>query len=261
MIKKVLLFAFIIFSLTSHAQKAQRIGFIDMEYILENVPDYNEAQTKINAKAIVWQNNIEKRQKEIEDLKATLNNEKVLLTEELIIEKQEDIQILEFDLKKLQAAYFGTKGDLFFLRQQLVKPIQDLVYNAIQDIATKRKFDFILDKSSSLVMLYSNKKFDVSDLVIKTITRDKKAIAVKEKRNKRNNKTEQPKTEVNEETQKKLTDRELKQAALKKKAEDKKAAQLKKREELKATIEAKRLKRIKEIEDAKKAKEEKKGNN
>jgi len=260
MIKKVLLFAFIILSIASNAQKAQRIGYIDMEYILENIPEYNEAQSKLNAKAISWQNNIEKKQQEIEALKDELNNEKVLLTEELIFEKQEDIQILEFDLKNLQVNYFGVNGDLYFLRQQLVQPIQDLVFNSVQDIATKRKYDFVLDNSSSLIMLYTNKAYDISELVITAITRSKKTAAVNEKRNKKNNDKEQPKV-VNEETQKKLTDREIKQAELKKKIEDRKAAQLKKREELKAAIEAKRQKRIKEIEDAKKAKEEKQENN
>ena len=260
MIKKVLFFAFIILSVASNAQKAQRIGYIDMEYILENIPEYKEAQAKINNKAVVWQQNIEKQQKEIEKLKAELNNEKALLTDELIVEKEEDIQILEFDLKKLQATYFGVDGDLFFLRQQLVKPIQDLVFNAVQDIATKRRYDFVLDKSSSLIMLYTNKKFDISDLVIKSITRSKKTIAAKEKQNKRNKVKVEPKT-LNEESQKKISNRDLKKAALKKKIEDKRAAQLKKREELKAAIEAKRQKRIKEIEAATKAKEEKKNNN
>ncbi|MCF6167199.1 OmpH family outer membrane protein [Lutibacter sp.] len=255
MIKKVLLFAFIILSFALNAQKAQRIGYIDMEYILENIPEYKEAQAKINNKAIVWQQNIEKQEKEIEKLKAELNNEKALLTDELIVEKEEDIQILEFDLKKLQATYFGVDGDLFFLRQQLVKPIQDLVFNAVQDIATKRRYDFVLDKSSSLIMLYTNKKFDISDLVIKNITRSKKAIAAKEKQHKRNKTKTEPKT-LNEESQKKISDRDLRKAELKKKIEDKRAAQLKKREELKAAIEAKRQKRIKDIEAAKKAKEQ-----
>ena len=260
MIKKVLLFASIILSVVSHAQKAQKIGYIDMEYILENIPEYKEAQTKINAKAIAWQNNIEQQQKDIESLKAELYNEKALLTKELIIEKEEDIQILEFDLKKLQVAYFGTNGDLYFLRQQLVKPIQDLVYNAVQDIATKRKYDFILDKSSNLIMLYSNKKFDVSDLVLKGITRSKKTTALKKKLNKKNSTKNQSEV-LNKEPQNKISDRELKRAELKQKIKEKREAQIKKREELKAAIEAKRLQRIKEIEDEKKKKEEKKVKN
>lgn len=201
MIKKVLLFVFIILSITSNAQKAQRIGYIDMEYILENIPEYKEAQSKINSKASGWQSTIEKKQKEIETLKAELNNERALLTEELIFEKEEDIQILEFDLKNLQANYFGVHGDLYFLRQQLVKPIQDLVFNSVQDIAKKRKYDFVLDNSSSLIMLYTNKQYDISDLVITSITRAKKTIEIKNKQKKNNNTKGVPKA-VSEESQK-----------------------------------------------------------
>jgi len=261
MIKKVLLILVLIFSLHTHAQKPQRIGFIDMEYILENIPEYTEAQAKINAKAITWQNKIEKQQKEIDDLKADLNNEKELLTKELIADKEEDIEIKELDLKKLQAAYFGTKGDLYFLRQQLVKPIQDLVYNAVQDIATKRRYDFILDNSSDLVMLYSNKKYNISDLVIKSITRSKKVIEANNRQTIKGKKAVAPAAEISEEAQNKIDTKAQKKAELLKKIEERKAAQLKKREDLKKAIEAKRQARIKQIEDAKKAKEQKKENN
>ncbi len=259
MTKKVLLFTFIILSFSSFAQKTQRIGYIDMEYILENIPEYNEAQAKINAKAVVWQNNVEKQQKEIETLKAELNNEKAILTKELIEEKEEDIQIKELDLKKLQAAYFGADGDLYLLRQQLVKPVQDLVYNAVQDIATKRKYDFVLDNSSDLIMLYTNNQYDISELVISSISKTKKITAVTE--HQESAIEDEKTTAISAEAQKKVDDREAKKAALQKKIEDKKAAQLKKREELKKAIEAKRLQRIKDIEAAKKAKEQKKKNN
>jgi Skp family chaperone for outer membrane proteins len=259
MTKKVLLFAFVILSFSLFAQKAQRIGYIDMEYILENIPEYKEAQTKINAKAIVWQSNIAKQQKEIETMKAELNNEKVLLTKELIEEKEEDIQIKELELKKLQATYFGTNGDLYLLRQQLVKPVQDLVYNAVQEIATKRKYDFVLDNSSDLIMLYTNNQYDISEMVINSISRTKKVNAVNEKQG--NNNVDEKTTTISDDSQKKLNDREAKKAALQKKIADKKAAELKRREDLKKAIEEKRLKRIKEIEAAKKAKKEKKKNN
>lgn len=261
MIKKVLLILIISLSTNTFAQKPQRIGFIDMEYILENIPEYTEAQAKINAKAITWQNKIEKKQEEIDALKADLNNEKELLTKELIADKKEDIDIKELDLKKLQAAYFGTKGDLYFLRQQLVKPIQDLVYNAIQDIATKRRYDFILDNSSDLVMLYSNKKYNISDLVIKSITRSKKIMAANNKQSKKDKKKNVPVAEISEKAQNKIDVKAQKKAELLKKIEEKRAAQLKKREELKKAIEAKRQARIKQIEDAKKAKEQKKEDN
>lgn len=262
MIKKVLLFAFLILSLTSIAQKAQKIGYIDMEYILENIPEYNEAQTKLNSKVITWQGNIEIIQKEIESLKSELNIEKALLTSELIVEKEEDIQIKSLELKQLQDSYFGTEGDLFFLRQQLVQPIQDLVYNAIQEIAVKRKYDFVLDKSSNLIMLYSNNQFDISELVINSITKTKKIEAGKEKRagNNEEDNLDENSTDKSENATKVIDEREAKKAALQQKIEAKRAEQLKKREELKKAIEEKRQKRIKEIEDAKKAKEKNKNN-
>ena len=259
MIKKVILFALLSISLTISAQKAQRFGYVDMEYILENIPEYVDAEAKINAKAITWQNNIEAKQSEIDALKADLSNEKALLTKELIEDKEEDIHIKELDLKKLQDAYFGTNGDLYFLRRQLVKPIQDLVFNAVQDIATKRKYDFVFDKSTDLVMLYTNKMYDISDMVITSISRVQKIEVQNEKRNEKaavaNDEDAQP-VELSEEAQQKIDDKELKRIELQKNIEEKRAEQLKKREDLIKANEAKRLQRIKDIEDAKKAKEQ-----
>jgi len=263
MTKKVLLFAFLILGFSAIAQKAQKIGYIDMEYILENIPEYKEAQSKLNSKALTWQQNIEKQQNEIEALKSELNIEKALMTKELILDKEEEIQIKTLELKRLQDSYFGVEGDLFLLRQQLVQPIQDLVYNAIQDIAVKRKYDFVLDKSTDLIMLYTNKQYDISELVIKSISREQKLDAAKEKQKGTNSNivdTESDNQETKE-VEKKLTDREAKKAELQKRIEEKRALQLKKREDLKKAIEAKRLKRIKDIEDAKKAKEQQNKNN
>ena len=266
MATRVLLISLLLLSFYGNAQKAQRIGYIDMEYILENVPEYNEAQDKINTKVLTWQKNIDQQKTEIESLKAELNNEKPLLTKELIEEREEDIQIKEIELKKLQAAYFGTNGDLYMLRQQLVQPLQDLVYNAVQDIASKRKYDFILDKSSDLIMLYSNKQFDVSDMVIKEITRDKKINAVNEKKLKQEDarseavEDDAPKDAV-EKAQDKIDQREARREELKKKIEEQKAEKLRKREELKKAIEEKRKQRLQQIEEARKAKEAKKENN
>lgn len=256
MSKKVFLFALLIISLNSQAQKAQRFGYVDMEYILQNIPEYVEAQTKINAKAVTWQNNIEVKQKEIDELIANLNNEKALLTKALIEDKEEDIQIKELELKKLEEAYFGTNGDLFFLRRQLVKPIQDLVFNAVQDIAVKRKYDFVFDKSTDLIMLYTNKQYDISDLVLTSISRVRKTEEKNEKRNtkSKNNDTAEP-VILSEEAQQKIDDREQKRLELQKNLELKRAEQLKKREALLKANEEKKQQRIKDIEAAKKAKE------
>ncbi len=269
MTKKIFLFAFLILSFSSNAQKAQKIGYVDLEYILENIPEYMEAQTTINARAIGWQNDLEKQQKDIEALKDNLNNEKALLTKALIEEKEEDIQIKELDVKNQQIAHFGTNGDLFFLRQQLVKPVQDIVYNAIQDIATKRKFDFVMDKSSALLMLYTNKEYDISELVLNSVTRSKKVEEVREKQNQKsikseNNLNDEAKLNVDnraEALQEKIDEQEAKKEALKKRIEDQKAEKLRQREAQTKAIEEKRQQRIKEIEEAKKAQQEKKENN
>lgn len=259
MIKKVVLFVVLISSLSINAQKPQRIGYIDMEYILENIPEYIDAQANINAKALTWNDNIDKKQNEIDDLKADLRNEKVLLTPELIEERVEDIEIKEVDLRTLKSLYFGTNGDLFFLRKQLVEPIQDLVYNAVQDIAVKRKYDFVLDKSTDLIMLYTNKQYDISDLVITSITRAKKVNEANIKRSTKKNGSNDVSTPevVSDEAQKKLDAKDVKRAELQKRLEVQKAEKLKQREELLKANEAKKQERIKEIEEANKAKENK----
>lgn len=259
MIKRIVLLVVLISSLSINAQKPQRIGYIDMEYILENIPEYIDAQANINAKALTWNDNIDKKQNEIDDLKADLRNEKVLLTPELIEERVEDIEIKEVDLRTLKSLYFGTNGDLFFLRKQLVEPIQDLVYNAVQDIAVKRKYDFVLDKSTDLIMLYTNKQYDISDLVITSITRAKKVNEANIKRSTKKNGSNDVSTPevVSDEAQKKLDAKDVKRAELQKRLEVQKAEKLKQREELLKANEAKKQERIKEIEEANKAKENK----
>ena len=261
--QKVLLFAFIIVSSILYGQKAQRIGYIDMEYILENIPEYKEAQSQVNAKAASWQQTIDKEIAGIEAMRLELANEKALLTKDMIADKEEDIQIRELELKKLQERYFGAEGELFLLRRQLVNPIQDLVYNAVQDIATKRKYDFVLDNSSDLIMLFTNDQYDISEMVLSSITRAKKVNAAMADRSVD---TEVDETASNEDAvDPQVTERQnaraAKKAEMQQKLEEKRAAQLKKREELKKAIEEKRLQRIKDAEAAKKAKENKKKNN
>lgn len=175
MIKKVFILIFLAGGLLN-AQRPQTIAYIDMEYILENVPAYQKAQKKLDFKVSQWRQNIEKFEVEIEKMKSELSDERILLTKDLIIEKEEDIQIKEVELKKLQARYFGVEGSLFEMRQQLVKPIQDEVYNAIQAIVKKKRYDFVFDRSGDLVMLHANPKYDISKSVITYITKSTKEI-------------------------------------------------------------------------------------
>ena len=156
------------------AQKYQRIAYIDMEYILENVPAYTEAQNSLNAKVEKWRNRLDKDTRNIEVLKTDLTNEKAILTKDLIDEREEDITIKHESLRRLESLYFGPKGDMYNLRKQLIKPIQDQVFNAVQTIAARKKYDFVFDKSGELVMLYSNKKHDISELIVKIINIDQK---------------------------------------------------------------------------------------
>jgi Skp family chaperone for outer membrane proteins len=159
-----------------------------MEYILENVPEYLEAQNTLDAKVSKWRKKLDEQARHIEILKTDLANEKAILTKDLIEEKEEEINLKQIELRRLESLYFGPKGDMFSVRKQLVKPIQDQVYNAIQSISKRKKYDFVFDKSSDLVMLYSNKKYDISELVLATIDRtrliDNKKQKTKENKNK-----------------------------------------------------------------------------
>ena len=170
--KKILLLTFLCFTIgTSWSQRSQIIAYMDMEYILENVPEYLEAQNTLDKKVVKWREKLDKEARFIEVLKSDLANEKIILTKDLIEEKEEEITIKQGQLRRLESLYFGPNGDLFSLRKQLVKPIQDRVYNAIQTIAAKKRYDFVFDKSSELVLLYSNKKYDISDLILRAIDR------------------------------------------------------------------------------------------
>lgn len=253
MIKKVLLTSLIVLlvSTASFSQRGQKIGYVDLEYILENIPEYAQAQAQLDQKVVKWQQKLDKLKAEIETMKIDLSNEKALLTDALVEERLEDIAIVEEEFKKTEMAYFSSDGDLFFYRKLLVKPIQDQVYNAVQEIGEARKYEIIFDKSSDLIMLYTSKKADISDLVLKSILRTEKTNVRNEKANKKNEEAAtSPTRELTEEEQKALDEREAKRAAAVKKSDDAKAARLKKREDQKAEIERKRLERLKQKEEA-----------
>ncbi len=154
--------------------KGSRVGFIDMEYILEKVPNYAEAKNQLDLKAQKWKQEIEEKKNEINKLKENLKTETPLLTKELIEEREDEIQYLETVLLEYQQSRFGPKGDLIIQKTTLVKPIQDQVFAIVQDIAAKKNYDFIFDKSSDLSMLFAAKQFDISDQVIRQLVRAEK---------------------------------------------------------------------------------------
>ncbi|MGL2962982.1 OmpH family outer membrane protein [Flavobacterium sp. RSB2_4_14] len=232
----------LLFIFKSNGQTARgvKIGYIDMEYILENVPDYTEAKNQLEQKAQKWKQDIEAKKVEIAKLKDALKTERALLTKELIDEREEEIKFQETELLDFQQKRFGPNGDLMTQKAVLVKPIQDQVFTAVQDIAEAKKYDFIFDKSSDLTMLFAAKRHDVSDQVIRSITRAEK----REQKSKKELK-EQEKKEYLEDVE----DENPALAARKKALEDKKAARDKMLEDRKLAMEAKK----KEIEDKRKA--------
>ena len=153
------------------AQRSVKIGYIDTEYILENLPEYNQVSDRLEEKAAGWKKEIEDRSRKIEQKKEALNSERILLTNEMIDEIEEEITLDEEELSEYQQKRFGPRGDLIIQKQQLIQPIQDQIFNAIRELAESKNYDFIFDKSADIVMLYSDKRFDVSDQILRTISR------------------------------------------------------------------------------------------
>lgn len=184
---KTLFFTLALFCFTfmAEAQRGVRIGYIDMEYILESVPEYKEASTQLEGKVQRWKKDIEKKQKDIDQMKLNLANERVLLTKELIDEREEEIKIKEDEMLQYQQDRFGPNGDLMIQRRQLVQPIQDQVFNIVQEVAENKKYDFIFDKSADVVMLFAAKRNDISDLVLRSIERAGRRVQAESKKEKR----------------------------------------------------------------------------
>ncbi|WP_369992349.1 OmpH family outer membrane protein [Winogradskyella sp.] len=185
MMKFKVLFLLAIIGLMSfsvNAQRGVRIGYIDTEYILQNVPEYQEASTQLDNKVLEWKSEIEQKLSVIEQKKKELENESVLLTKELYEERMEDISFEEAEILDYQQKRFGPNGDLIIQKRQLIEPIQDQIFAAVQQIAETKKYDFVFDKSADVVMLYSAERYDISEQVLRTITRTSKRSQAKSKK-------------------------------------------------------------------------------
>ena len=167
------------------SQRGIKIGYIDTEYILENLPEYNQISKRLEEKAGDWKKEIEDRSRKIDQKKESLKSERILLTSEMIEEIEEEILIDEEELSEYQQKRFGPRGDLIIQKQQLIQPIQDQIFNAIRELAKSRNYDFIFDKSADIVMLYSDKRYDVSDQILRTISRANNRKKVDSRKDKR----------------------------------------------------------------------------
>jgi len=163
--KKIILTVIgLVFTIT--LTQAQKVAYVDTKYILDNIPEYAEAQAQIEELSVQWQKEIETKFAEVEKMYNNYQAQSVLLPEEMKIKKEQEIVDLEKEAKDMQRNYFGKDGDLFKKRQELVKPIQEKIYNAIQQIAEDYNYGVIFDKSGSLTIMYANPKYDISDDVL-----------------------------------------------------------------------------------------------
>jgi outer membrane protein len=162
--KILLLFTF--FLMMSTTSKAQKFAYVDTDYILKKIPEFQQAQDKLDDFSNDWQKEIEVKYSDVEEMYRAYQQEQVLLTEEMKTKREDAIIKKENDAKNLQQKYFGPNGDLYAKRQELISPIQDKIYNAIQQLATNNKYQIIFDSSSDLIMLYKNNNLDKSEKIL-----------------------------------------------------------------------------------------------
>jgi len=159
----------LLLTLASTSVWAQKFGYIDSEYIIGQMPEYKKAQTELNTFSLKWQKEIEEYQAKVDKLKEEYQAEEVLLTEEMRKERMDTIALKETKLRDLQKNYFGYKGMLYLKRQELVKPAQDKLFDAVEKVAKEKKLAIIFDKSGELVMVYTDPVHDYTDFVLEAL--------------------------------------------------------------------------------------------
>lgn len=167
--KKILLLVSIIAALFVQKTFAQKFAYIDTQYILDNIPEYKAAQQQLDQISINWQKEIETKYTAIDKLYKDYQAEQILLTEDMRKKREAEITEKEKEVKEIQKQRFGYNGELFKKKQELVKPIQDKIYNAVKKLATDQSYAIIFDKSSDLTILYASAKYDKSDDVLNAL--------------------------------------------------------------------------------------------
>lgn len=162
-------FIFILFLASAMMGFSQKYGYIDSEYILTRIPAFTSAQEQLDKLAEEWQNEIEAQYEVIESMYRNYQNERVLLSDEMKRRREEEIVNKEREVQALQRKYFGTEGELFEKRTELIRPIQDQVYKAVSEIAADGSYAVIFDVASSGTLFYTNPRFDLSDDVLKKL--------------------------------------------------------------------------------------------
>ncbi len=163
--RKIIISVLLVFVAVSMIQ-AQKFAYVDSQYILDNLPEFTEAQAQLDELSTQWTTEIETKFTEVDKMRQDFQAQAVLLPEDMKKKKEQEILDKEKDAKNLQRQRFGKDGDLMKKRQELVKPIQEKVYNAIQEISTSSNYAVIFDKSGALTIMFANPKYDISDEVL-----------------------------------------------------------------------------------------------
>ena len=181
--KRIAFLVFLLFFVISSikAQKPIRIGYVDMNIVLNENKEYKSSKVILEKKIKQWKKEIEFKKIKLKQIQGEFSAEKILLTPELIADRELEIKNFADEIISLQEKRFGPDGDMVLERNKLLKPIQDQVLTIVQEIAKEKKYDFIFDRSSDLIMLYSTKNYDISDLIIKKINLQEKIKNRKEK--------------------------------------------------------------------------------
>ena len=166
--KKLFLLAALSLVMTTLIQ-AQKYAVIDTKYILDKMPDYKAAQKQVDDFAALWQKEIDLLQKDLDKMFRDFESEQVMLTDELKKKREDQLFIKEKNIRDMQRQRFGFEGDLFKKRQELIQPIQNKDYNAVQRLAVQRGYDFILDKSEGITVIFADPKLEKSDDVLKEL--------------------------------------------------------------------------------------------
>ena len=166
--KKLLILA-TCFLLLAGVSNAQRYAVIDSKYILDQLPEYKEAQKLLDQFSEQWQQEIDQKQALVDKMFKDYDAEQVMLSDLLKKKREDELYNKEKELRDLQKKRFGFEGDLFKKRQELIKPIQDRVYNAVQKLAVEKQYDFILDKSEGITVIFADPKLDKSADIIRNL--------------------------------------------------------------------------------------------
>lgn len=246
------------------AQKPNRIAYVDMEYILANVPEYQQASAQLEERVQQWRSELEKDQKKVEEMKIALEQERPLLTKELIEEREANIGFEESKIAEYQQKRFGTNGDFILQKKRLIQPVQDQVFNAIQEIGEQRNYDLIFDRTSNLGIVFIAERHNISDQVLRSITRasgreqlnSRKEIAEMEKEE---NRTVEEDQEIAEKQEAVTSARNERQALLDQRKQERdsiRAVKQKEFEERRARVLAERQAKKDSIENARKQQRE-----